>query len=595
MLAADGNEFLIAGDGAPKPVFSIRLDFDDSPQRVELQHSLSGHHRLGLSIVESEKQQNFLAFHRRGPDANQCFHLLEQTTEIFSAKATELIHELSEFAATPVQWQNVLGKLAVQAIPPYLAEALLRTLPLDEIFLLANHLVCYPKDLARLQAAWPSNYWLNKRLPELISWRQRNDRIRSVETISGSRRSQSSWLSKILSYSIGRHNMSRPIIYPAKATNLETMTDLPGNGTVTAHNPDFGLVITTMARRQTSSKFTACILASARNEGPYILDWIAYHRSVGFDHIFLYTNNNTDGSDELLALLAKSGEITWIDNNASADVMPQFRAYAHALTVMPDLLDYRWTLICDLDEYCCFDTEKFSSIKDFIEWQEMRRADAIALPWLIHTAKITDEWRDMPVVRRIPLREVTVNHHVKTLFRTNMMWSSNPHHPDASPGIRMNFLSETGLDHIPLAPHHSPSLSHNPVAKNAWISHFIFRTAPEALLKIYRGRGDAQLGSWDKASRQQMMKTFVRLATICELILDQRVSRCAMNMDKELARIRAIKGVAACTENIKRRFVTEMRAASEKYLAEEADSDEPAECREFRKALSLSKALHVKS
>ena len=46
----------------------------------------------------------------------------------------------------------------------------------------------------------------------------------------------------------------------------------------------------------------------------YLLDWIAYHKALGFEQIFLYTNDNTDRSDELLERLSLSSEIVWIDS-----------------------------------------------------------------------------------------------------------------------------------------------------------------------------------------------------------------------------------------------------------------------------------------
>jgi hypothetical protein len=329
----------------------------------------------------------------------------------------------------------------------------------------------------------------------------------------------------------------------------------------------------------------ACVVACARNEGPYLLDWIAYHRSIGFDHIFLYTNDNTDGSDELLGLLAQAGEITWFRNDTTPGTLPQFRAYAHALSVMPDILDYQWTLICDLDEYFGFDTQKFVSAPDFLEWQDLRKADAVALPWLIHVADARDSWRDTPVVRRLPQREATVNHHVKTVFRTHMMWGANPHHPDAIPGLRMQFLAETGLQHNPLPPDHNPSLSHNPVAANAWIAHYIFRTAPELLQKIRRGRGDLDNRIWDKAARQQVITTFMRLTTACQLVHDPRTQRCAGHMEEWLARLQRIRGVTSCDAAIKRRFRIDMSQDCAKFLAEPVESGEPAECMEFRAIL----------
>src|SRR5512140_3821709 len=36
------------------------------------------------------------------------------------------------------------------------------------------------------------------------------------------------------------------------------------------------------------------ICAIFKNEAPYLLEWIDYHRMVGFDHFVLYDNDSTD-------------------------------------------------------------------------------------------------------------------------------------------------------------------------------------------------------------------------------------------------------------------------------------------------------------
>lgn len=36
------------------------------------------------------------------------------------------------------------------------------------------------------------------------------------------------------------------------------------------------------------------IITSVRNEQKYILEWISYHKSIGFDKIIFFTNDNSD-------------------------------------------------------------------------------------------------------------------------------------------------------------------------------------------------------------------------------------------------------------------------------------------------------------
>ena len=126
-----------------------------------------------------------------------------------------------------------------------------------------------------------------------------------------------------------------------------------------------------------------------------MLEWIAHHRAIGVDTIFLYTNDNSDGSDELLEALARSGMIVWLKNDVQPGAAAQAKAYGHALSVLPDPLDYRWALIIDLDEFFVFEPTLFRSLREYIAWQETRPVDAIAFNWLgsIPAARFTGATR----------------------------------------------------------------------------------------------------------------------------------------------------------------------------------------------------------
>jgi len=51
-----------------------------------------------------------------------------------------------------------------------------------------------------------------------------------------------------------------------------------------------------------------------KNEGPFILEWLAFHRMIGVDDILVYTNDCTDGTDTLLDLLQDRGLVQRRDN-----------------------------------------------------------------------------------------------------------------------------------------------------------------------------------------------------------------------------------------------------------------------------------------
>ncbi len=88
-----------------------------------------------------------------------------------------------------------------------------------------------------------------------------------------------------------------------------------------------------------------------RNEGIYLVEWIAHCRAIGFERIFLYTNDNTDGSSGLLQLLHRQGVIRLIENRFVPGLHPQIKAFEHSLHFLHELRDYEWVAYLDADEF----------------------------------------------------------------------------------------------------------------------------------------------------------------------------------------------------------------------------------------------------
>ena len=51
------------------------------------------------------------------------------------------------------------------------------------------------------------------------------------------------------------------------------------------------------------------LFSAMKNEAPFVLEWIAYHKVIGFTDIVICSNPSNDGLEELLAALAEAGEI----------------------------------------------------------------------------------------------------------------------------------------------------------------------------------------------------------------------------------------------------------------------------------------------
>ena len=91
------------------------------------------------------------------------------------------------------------------------------------------------------------------------------------------------------------------------------------------------------------------IVTPMKNEGPFILEWVAHNLAIGADEMAIFSNDCTDGSDALLDRLHEMGKLRHVDNSSKKPA-PQRRAYRRFLKM--DLAGPEdWVIPIDADEY----------------------------------------------------------------------------------------------------------------------------------------------------------------------------------------------------------------------------------------------------
>ncbi len=56
------------------------------------------------------------------------------------------------------------------------------------------------------------------------------------------------------------------------------------------------------------------LVTTVKDEGPNILEWVAYHRMIGFSDIVVFQNDSFDTTARSLRLLDELGVIRYFDN-----------------------------------------------------------------------------------------------------------------------------------------------------------------------------------------------------------------------------------------------------------------------------------------
>ena len=88
------------------------------------------------------------------------------------------------------------------------------------------------------------------------------------------------------------------------------------------------------------------VCAIFKNEAPYLLEWIAWHRVIGFDRFVLYDNGSTDGGAELIRHSPLADRVTLIHWPQRPG---QLSAYRHFIDIFAPA--YEWAAFIDLDEF----------------------------------------------------------------------------------------------------------------------------------------------------------------------------------------------------------------------------------------------------
>jgi len=532
IVAPDGRPIGVRSDGMHGIAISaVPLQQRDS-SLVRLQHPCMAGRFMGVTMPGQGGPHGLVLFDRAGQVDLHIFDFVRLGDADVPAAARFIGYEFSRAATQPFTARGLMHALARGAVRPDLAEPLIRLLRPEEAAVLARDALHRPDVRALLRDLLPGNVWAQQVLPALAAWNSTRDPVPGGIIVSPG----------------SDEFAGRP---------------MEGHGTAQA-----GHVLTALARSQIRPRQNACVLTTMRNEGPYILDWVSYHLAIGFDHIFVYTNDNDDGSDELLHLLARHGVLTLIENAAAPTLSPQHKANAHALLLLPHMLDYRWCALIDADEYIGFDAGMFRGIVDFITWQETQPVDAIALCWQLHVAGRGDVWRDESTLRRFPMRERGVNPHVKSLFRPRMFWYSHPHFPSSMHG-RFIFRTEDGrIHHTHGVTERQAAFAERPSAELAWVNHYIMRTPCEALLKLARGRA-TQLGGeavWHQANLDHAARVFISLSRPGRTQRDDRIAACAVGQEAVLARLMSLPGVGDSHASITAAMPGRLAEATRSFL-----------------------------
>lgn len=172
-----------------------------------------------------------------------------------------------------------------------------------------------------------------------------------------------------------------------------------------------------LKHNNTKPKCYLAVCAIVKNEGPYFKEWIEWHNKMGVEKFYVYDNDSTDCTKEILAPYIESGLVEYTF----------FPGYKKQLAAYDDCLekhrfDTRWIALIDLDEFIV--PVKDKTIPEFLS--RFENFPAVEINWLIYGsggAKTKEPGTMMERFKYHSLPEHYLNRYVKSIVDPRRVFS----------------------------------------------------------------------------------------------------------------------------------------------------------------------------
>jgi len=266
-------------------------------------------------------------------------------------------------------------------------------------------------------------------------------------------------------------------------------------------------------KKKTRKRFH--LATSVRNEGLYILEWLAHHTLLGFDSFYIFSNNNTDGSDDLLATLQANQIIDWRPRQLGPDESPQQTAFR---ILSAELLSN--SAVCD-DYLAWFDCDEFLVLKQHETIGDLLTSlsfpDGLFINWKSFGSSGIQEYESEKLTIEKFLYwdpETSFNRFGKCISRIDgRIFKNITHHRPIAKGNARPKVTYANLERTPLSDEvlingrNPRGMPNAPIEYDlAQLNHYPMRSAEEQMWKAIRGPG-FHVGAKSKQSYASKVST----------------------------------------------------------------------------------------
>lgn len=228
------------------------------------------------------------------------------------------------------------------------------------------------------------------------------------------------------------------------------------------------------------------LVATVKNEGPNILEWVAHHLCIGFTKIQIYQNDSDDETQKHLRTLERVGAIEYFRNHSHKQNW-QNKAYRRA----SETESYRnadWCMTLDGDEFLHIKTGN-GRVADLIA--AAGSADQLRVNWRMFGHGGHNDLSDVLVTERFTMAEhedaiATQERGFKSIFRTDAFKRPGIHKSKVPLKDEIRIVDGSG-NPVPPEKVETWRSADPDKRKLAQINHYAVRDASSFLLKSVRG------------------------------------------------------------------------------------------------------------
>lgn len=232
------------------------------------------------------------------------------------------------------------------------------------------------------------------------------------------------------------------------------------------------------------------VISTMKNEGAFLLEWVAHHKVLGFDHLVVCTNDSEDATVPMLLRLQEIGLARhhatriWQAAGIQRSALKQVKWYA-------EVTKADWLYVCEADEFLTIRSGD-GTVRHLVS-RASPTVDVISVPWRIFGSNGLVAYHDQPVTVQfthaepLPVGPVVQAVYPKSLFTGLANFHRiGIHGPVPREDLGRDIRRELpgGIPTVPL--NHKQQVP--PIFDVAQVNHYPLRSRHSFLVKRDRGR-----------------------------------------------------------------------------------------------------------